>query len=134
MKNTFLAETRNQFVRKRVSGFFLFYQTNVNFVLKNLAMSDPNPEIIVELQRKVERLIDKHQGLKAEVRRLSDEKDRLLSELDASARNYEALETKYNNLKLTKDLMSSPEQSGDTKKRINQIVREIDKCIALLNR
>lgn len=44
------------------------------------------------------------------------------------------LEQKYNTLKLAKMLSSDTEEGHDAKIKVNRIVREIDKCIALLNR
>lgn len=40
---------------------------------------------------------------------------------------------KYNTLKTAKSLIGSTDNSHDAKIRINKMVREIDKCIALLN-
>ena len=119
---------------KRVKGYFLFFKTNVNFVMKKLEMSDPNLDIIVELQNKINRLIDRYDGLKKEVSRLNEEKERLISELNVSTEKYRELEMKYNNLKLSGNILAETGDPGEAKKRINQIVREIDKCIALLNR
>ncbi len=113
---------------------FLYFKTNVNFVLKNLAMTDPNNELIVELKSKINKLIQQHKSLKSEVQLLEDEKERLSGELERVNSDYANLEQRFNNLKLTKELVSGNTETGDTKKRINQIVREIDKCIALLNR
>jgi hypothetical protein len=45
------------------------------------------------------------------------------------------LDKKYENLKIAKVLSSLPgEDVHETKIQVNRIVREIDKCIALLNR
>jgi len=44
------------------------------------------------------------------------------------------LEVKYANLKIAKSLLAENDDSHDAKIRVNRIVREIDKCIALLNR
>ena len=47
----------------------------------------------------------------------------------------EELNKKYENLKIAKVLSSVPgEDVHETKLQVNKIVREIDKCIALLNR
>ncbi|TAJ12436.1 cell division protein ZapB [Marinilabiliaceae bacterium JC017] len=119
---------------KRDKGFFLFYQTNVNFVRKIEIMIDPNVDLVVKLQEKVDQLIDRYNGLKAEVEMVQGENERLTEQLDKSARAYEELEGRYNNLKLSIGLVTGEYETGETKKRINQIVREIDKCIALLNR
>ena len=44
------------------------------------------------------------------------------------------MNNKYNKLKLAKRLLASSGDSHDAKIKINRIVREIDKCVALLNR
>jgi len=44
------------------------------------------------------------------------------------------LEEKNQKLSLVKGIMADSENSDDARIRINRIVREIDKCIALLNR
>lgn len=44
------------------------------------------------------------------------------------------LEKKYTNIKLANALISDENQKSDAKNKVNKIVREIDKCIALLNR
>jgi len=97
-------------------------------------MSDPKLDIIVELQNKINTLIDRYKSLKEQVGVLNEEKERLVSELDKANENYRELEEKYNNLKLTGTILAETGDPGEAKKRINQIVREIDKCIALLNR
>jgi len=97
-------------------------------------MTDPNNELIVELKDKINRLVQQYQGLKSEVQLLENEKDKLTSQLEEASNEYKNLEQRFNNLKLTKDLVAGSTEAGDTKKRIGQIVREIDKCIALLNR
>ncbi|WP_430810964.1 MULTISPECIES: hypothetical protein [unclassified Carboxylicivirga] len=97
-------------------------------------MTDPNSELIVELKDKINKLIQRYQSLKSEVQLLEGEKSRLTNQLEDAAREYHNLEQRFNNLKITKDLVIGSSEAGDTKKRIGQIVREIDKCIALLNR
>ncbi|TRX62244.1 hypothetical protein [Carboxylicivirga sp. M1479] len=97
-------------------------------------MTNPNSELIVDLKTKINRLVQMYQSLKSEVQLLEDERNRLTVQLEEAAREYSNLDERFNNLKLTKELVSSSDEAGDTKKRIGQIVREIDKCIALLNR
>lgn len=64
------------------------------------------------------------------------EKNLELTERVAQLENtIEELNKKYENLKIAKVLSSIPgEDVHDTKIQVNRIVREIDKCIALLNR
>lgn len=97
-------------------------------------MTVPNSELIVELKDKINKLVARYKGLEAEVKLLEEEKGRLAEQLELVNNDYVNLEQRFNNLKLTNDLVSGATEGGDTKKRINQIVREIDKCIALLNR
>jgi FtsZ-binding cell division protein ZapB len=97
-------------------------------------MNDPKLDIIVELQNKINALIDRYKILKEEVKILNDKNEKLVSELDEANANYRELEEKYNNLKLSGSLLAETGNPGEAKKRISQIVREIDKCIALLNR
>jgi len=97
-------------------------------------MNDPKLDIIVELQNKINVLIDRYKILKEEVKILNDKNEKLVSELNEANANYRELEEKYNNLKLSGSLLAETGDPGEAKKRISQIVREIDKCIALLNR
>ncbi len=97
-------------------------------------MNDPKPDIIVELQNKIDTLIDRYNSLKVEVKGLNEKNEKLVSELNAANENYRELEVKYDNLKLSGSILAETENPGEAKKRVNQIVREIDKCIALLNR
>ncbi|HKL02251.1 MAG TPA: hypothetical protein VJ911_01195, partial [Cryomorphaceae bacterium] len=46
----------------------------------------------------------------------------------------DALQKEYDRLKLAKALVSNTGDKAEMKFRVNELVREIDKCIALLNR
>lgn len=65
-------------------------------------------------------------ALHANVQELQDEAERLRSE-NAKLRN------DYSRLKLAKMLNISDDDARDAKVRVNRLIREIDKCIALLN-
>ncbi|NPA37432.1 MAG: cell division protein ZapB [Chlorobi bacterium] len=97
-------------------------------------MNNPNLDIIVELQNKIDTLVDRYNSLKEDVKSLNEKNKRLVSELNEANENNRELEEKYNNLKLSGNIIAETGDPGEAKKRINQIVREIDKCIALLNR
>lgn len=43
------------------------------------------------------------------------------------------IHTKYRNLKTARNLVSGKEEEKEVKNRFNKLVREIDKCITLLN-
>jgi len=91
--------------------------------------------VIANINEKVSQLEDK-------LEKLVHERDELLSEnvlLKQSQLRYEVevkeWEKKYDTLKLAKSLTEGDSNdSTEAKKKVARIVREIDKCIALLNR
>ena len=44
------------------------------------------------------------------------------------------LETRYANLKMARMISVNDDEIRDTKQRLTRLVREVDKCIALLNK
>ncbi|MCW3804633.1 hypothetical protein [Plebeiibacterium marinum] len=97
-------------------------------------MADENIEIVNNLQHKIMRLVDRYQRVKSENDMLKAQNDQLTTQLEGSAREMADLKEKYNTLKFSKTIEKSSGDVHYAKIRINQIVREIDKCIALLNR
>ncbi|MCT4638542.1 MAG: hypothetical protein N4A72_12650 [Bacteroidales bacterium] len=91
--------------------------------------------VIANINEKVSQLEDK-------LEKLIHERDELLSEnmlLKQSQLRYEVevkeWEKKYDTLKLAKSFVDGESNdSSEAKKKVARIVREIDKCIALLNR
>jgi predicted RNase H-like nuclease (RuvC/YqgF family) len=97
-------------------------------------MVNPNNDKIANLEQKIDLLVDRYQAEKEENRMLRGQITQLTDQLDRSASSYSLLEESFGKLKVAKTLEASGQDVRDTKLRINQIVREIDKCIALLNR
>jgi cell shape-determining protein MreC len=91
-------------------------------------------DIVFTLKDKVKKLLSLYNNLKAE----NTELKKQLEEYNIQLKNKEAeldfLKNKHNKLKIAKSLTASTGDSHDAKIKINRIVREIDKCIALLNR
>lgn len=54
-------------------------------------------------------------------------------ELEKACEQYSLLEKSYSDLKLAKIISIDDEEFGNTQKRLSKLVREVDKCIALLN-
>lgn len=69
-----------------------------------------------------------------EKKTLKDNNLELQKKLKIQQARISELEVKYANLKIAKTLLAENEDAHDAKVRVNRIVREIDKCIALLNR
>ena len=97
-------------------------------------MTDSEKNLLMEFKLKVMQMIARHDLLK-------QEKDQLLGKIGGlektiyqlSQENH-LLEQKYENLKLAKMLVAPDEDNKDAKSRMQKLVREIDKCIALLNK
>ena len=77
--------------------------------------------------RVAERLIADNEKLRQRV-------DELSGLLDAKNLEVEVLESKRQSLMLTNGLAPSAEDVKNVKQQLNRMVREIDKCIALLNK
>lgn len=54
-------------------------------------------------------------------------------ELEKAREQYSLLEKSYSDLKLAKIISIDDEEFDNTQKRLSKLVREVDKCIALLN-
>jgi phage shock protein A len=91
-------------------------------------------DIISSLVGKINRLIRYAEELKASNIQLQQQVDKLSGQVRAKDQEVEVLESKYQSLKLTKTMISSAEDVKNVKLQVNRMVREIDKCIALLNR
>ena len=75
---------------------------------------------------KYDRLKQKNEALRNTI----SQRDRTIEDLQQSHR---ILEAKYANLKLAKVISINDEEAKDAKLKISRLVREVDKCIALLN-
>jgi regulator of replication initiation timing len=87
--------------------------------------------IVVE---KTERLIALCNALQEENDLLKLENQSLSTALDVSKDKGKDLEEKLRVLKLAKSFSETNEKSLDIKQKINEFVREIDKCIVLLKK
>ena len=64
------------------------------------------------------------------LRQLLSEKEAEIVRVENSRKE---LESKYANLKMARIISINDDELRDTKKRLASLVREVDKCIALLN-
>ncbi|QQS50617.1 MAG: hypothetical protein IPM71_13660 [Bacteroidota bacterium] len=97
-------------------------------------MEQSNDQLILLLRDRIKKVIQLHEREKEKNSILEAEKKKLEQNVANLYREKEDFESKYNNLKLAKQLEVSFENTHDAKLKVNRIVREIDKCIALLNK
>ena len=83
---------------------------------------------------KTARLIELCNALQEENDLLKKENDSVKSALDTSKTKTKELEEKMRVLKLAKSIEGTSEKSLDIKQKINEFVREIDKCVVLLKK
>lgn len=87
--------------------------------------------LVSSLKKKTEKLIEKHQSILLKNNTLSAEVLKLKEELAQKNQQMEALENKLVLLKMAKGVEN--ESTKDVKLKINEMVREIDKCIAKIS-
>jgi regulator of replication initiation timing len=83
---------------------------------------------------KAARLIELCNALQEENDLLKMENDSVKSALDAAKIKTKDLEEKMRVLRLAKSIEGTSEKSLDIKQKINEFVREIDKCVVLLKK
>jgi len=89
--------------------------------------------IIESLKDKINTVISLYEKNKNQKEKLKSEKNDLSEQLKIKEKEIEKLRNKYETLKIVKTVLASSEDANDAKIKVNRIVREIDKCIALLN-
>jgi predicted nucleic acid-binding Zn-ribbon protein len=97
-------------------------------------MSGQGYEELKLLNRKIDELVNNYNNLKHECENLRTEKEALKSSLLDRETEMKELEKKYERVKLSGALLGDGENATEAKKKITELVREIDNCIALLDR
>lgn len=96
-------------------------------------MSQDYKSVINGLKQKIELIISKYEQVMAENSRLSDELRNCKDALNISINNVKELEDKVNKLQLVEAFKTSSQDVREAKQKIGKMVKELDKCIALLN-
>ena len=97
-------------------------------------MTDLENNLLIDFKLKVKQIIAKHETLKQEKHQLLRKIGDLEQTISHHNQENRLLEKKYENLKLSKLFIASDDDHKDAKGRIQKLVREIDKCIAILNK
>jgi hypothetical protein len=86
------------------------------------------------LKNNVLKVKELHSNSLIVIKNLNEEIKKLRKELEQKEQESKQLENKYESLKLAKIIATSSTDSHDAKIKLNRIVREIDRCISLLNK
>lgn len=90
-------------------------------------------EIVDSLENRVGNLIQKYDNLKLSKLKLEEELTVLKSKQSHFVKEIDKWQEECNSLKLANSMLGSEEYKRDTKLKINELVREIDKCITQLS-
>lgn len=95
-------------------------------------MTEDEKKKLNHIEAHVRQLIEKYHALQKEnedLVALVDEKEQAIKELEQQNKG---LQQRYDNLKLARMLEISDDDMKNAKQRLSKLVREVDKCIALL--
>ena len=113
---------------------FCNLQVNCIFVYNfGIVMTDEEKKRLSTFEARLRHLIFLHDELRrenAELKQLLKTKQEECEQVHAE---YEALEDDYTNLKTAMTISLNGSDVKETKLRLSKLVREVDKCIALLN-
>jgi predicted nucleic acid-binding Zn-ribbon protein len=97
-------------------------------------MSGQGYEELIILNRKLDELFNRYNNLRTELKGIKDGNEALKLMLQERENKIHELEIKYERVKLSGALLGEGENALEAKKKITELVREIDRCVALLNR
>jgi len=96
-------------------------------------MTEEDKKLLHTFEGRLRQLLFLYEELEKENLSLRKEIDTKNTEIDELKNSWKELETKYINLKNARILSINDNDLRDTKQRLAKLVREVDKCIALLN-
>lgn len=96
-------------------------------------MTEVDEIVIKNFESKLSRLMSAYTQVSEENILLREQLSYQSAELDKAREQYTILEKSYSDLKLARIISATDNEIGDTQKRLSKLVREVDKCIALLN-
>jgi chromosome segregation ATPase len=97
-------------------------------------MSGQGYEELKILNRKLDELFNKYSNLRTECNDLKTRNEALKYQLQERDDRLKELEIKYERIKLSGALLGEGENAAEARRKITELVREIDRCVALLNR
>jgi len=97
-------------------------------------MTGQGYEELIILNRKLDELLSRYNNLRTEFTDLKNGNEALKNELQEREGRIKELEIKYERVKLSGALLGEGENALEAKRKITELVREIDRCVALLNR
>ena len=89
--------------------------------------------LISNIEKKLSNLLSSYETLKNKNLKLEDENSKLISKIEDNSQIINSLNDKIKIMSISKSVDVSKNDIKQTKLKINEYIREIDKCIAQLN-
>lgn len=89
--------------------------------------------LISNIEKKLSNLLSSYESLKDKNLKLKDENNKLISKIEDNSQIINSLNDKIKIMSISKSVDVSKNDIKQTKLKINEYIREIDKCIAQLN-
>ena len=89
--------------------------------------------LISNIEKKLSNLLSSYETLKNKNLKLEDENRKLISKIEDNSEIINSLNDKIKIMSISKSVDVSKNDIKQTKLKINEYIREIDKCIAQLN-
>lgn len=127
---------RKLFVIFAVKKYNCFYNRQKILTLRRNAatMTEEERLFLIELKANTKRFFGKYNELENEKIQLENTVKELSRQIGELNREKSELNQKIEQLKIASQILSGEEDKSEAKQKINRLIREIDKCIALLNR
>lgn len=97
-------------------------------------MNEEYNRLILRMKENIQKLILLYNKEKEKNKELSKEVKQISNELNIYINKNKEVEKKYENLRLARALDGIEGEDKEARVKLNKIVREIDNCIALLNK
>ncbi len=97
-------------------------------------MTEEDHLLLNDLKRNTQQLFEKYNELEQKNKMLSNQVENLKQEIELMEHEKIELGRSYEQLKVANRILSERDENGEAKQKIDFLIREIDKCIALLNR
>lgn len=89
--------------------------------------------VIESLWMRIETLIAKYESVSAENNLLKQQLEQYKTDINQQKETINELEARIDRLQLTEAFVASTSDVDEARRRIARLIREVDKCVALLN-
>lgn len=97
-------------------------------------MTEEESVLLSNLNKNLQLLFNEFEEVENNVKSLENEIVRLKGEIELLKKEKSELSQKNEQMKLAALILSGVDENREAKQKVNKIIREIDKCIALLNK